>query len=112
MKYNGWKVLLQTINYTVFILHRMKTKSVNMHKKINMNRLKFLILLLIPLFLLSACSKQSEEDIFNNAKAKIEEAKKLEAENKQDEAKKAYNEGIEMLKKLISDYPSSPKVPD
>ena len=83
-----------------------------MRKKIKMNRLKFLILLLIPVFFLSACSKESEDTIFNNAKAKIEEAKKLEADNKPDEAKKAYNDAIEMLKQLISDYPSSPKVPD
>src|SRR5205085_379062 len=82
-----------------------------MHKNIQ-NRLKYLILLLIPLFLFSACSKQSEETLFTNAQAKIEEAKKLDADNKPEEAKKAYTEGIELLKQLIADYPSSAKVPD
>ena len=83
-----------------------------MHKNIVKNGQKFLILLIIPLFLLSACSKQSEETLYTNAKAKIDEAKKFEADNKPDDAKKSYTEGIEMLKQLISDYPSSPKVPD
>ena len=77
-----------------------------------MNRLK-LLFLLIPLFLLSACTaKKSEDELYTTAKAKIEEAKKLEADNKPDDAKKAYSEGIEMLKQLIADYPSSAKVPD
>jgi len=81
--------------------------------KIKINKQKFLILLIIPVFLLSACTaKQSEDEIYTNAKAKIEEAKKFEADNKPDDAKKSYTDGIELLKKLISDYPSSAKVPD
>ena len=81
-----------------------------------MHKLKFLPvicgLLLIPVLLLSSCSKVSEETLFTNGKAKIEEGKKFEADNKPDDAKKSYTEAIDMLKQLIADYPSSAKVPD
>ena len=59
----------------------------NMHKNIQ-NRLKYLILLLIPIFLFSACSKQSEETLFTNAQAKIEEAKKEKEEENNSNIKK------------------------
>lgn len=72
----------------------------------------FLILLLIPLFLIASCTKQSEETLLSNAKVSLEEAKKLESENKVDEAKAKYLETIDIYKTLITDYPNSQYIPD
>ncbi len=77
-----------------------------------MHKLKIFIPLLISAFILCSCSKQSEDELFNAGKAKIEEGKKFDADNKPDDAKKSYGEAIDLLKKLIQDYPNSPKVPD
>jgi tetratricopeptide (TPR) repeat protein len=77
-----------------------------------MRKLKFLLVLIIPALLFTACSKESEETILMNAKTKMEEAKKLDAENKPDEAKKAYNEAIELYKKFLTEYPNSAGAPE
>lgn len=70
-----------------------------------MQKLKILLILLLPALLLTACSKESEETILLNAKNKLEEAKKLDSENKPEEAKKAYGEAIEMYKKFLNRIP-------
>jgi tetratricopeptide (TPR) repeat protein len=73
--------------------------------------------LLLSLFILSAllltsCTKQSEETLWNTAKGKIEEANKLREQGNQAESNKLCNEAIELLKQYLTDYPSSQKVPD
>ncbi len=81
-----------------------------------MQKLKFLLVLIIPALLLgmllTACSKESEETILMSAKTKMEEAKKLDSENKPEEAKKGYGEAIELYKKFLAEYPSSQKAPE
>lgn len=77
-----------------------------------MQKLKFLLILIIPALLLTACSKESEESILMNAKAKMEEGKKLESENKAEDAKKSFGEAIELYKKFLLEYPSSQKAPE
>ena len=42
----------------------------------------------------------------------MEEAKKFEADNKPDDAKKSYEEIIKIYVKVLDDYPSSTKAPD
>jgi tetratricopeptide (TPR) repeat protein len=79
----------------------MQNKSVNL-----------LLLLSAILFIFSSCTKQSEDTLYNNAKAKLEEAKKLETENKNDEAKKVFSEAVEMYKQFLNEYPSSAKTPE
>lgn len=65
-----------------------------------------------PALLLTACSKESEDSMLLNAKNKLEEGKKLEGESKPEEAKKAYGEAVELYKKFLTEYPSSPKAPE
>lgn len=77
-----------------------------------MQKFKFLLILIVPVLLLSACSKESEESILMNAKAKMEEGKKFESENKAEDAKKSFGEAIELYKKFLTEYPSSQKVPE
>ena len=77
-----------------------------------MQKLKILLLILIPALLLTACSKESEDSILLSAKNKLEEAKKFDTDNKPAEAKKAYGEAIELYKKFLSEYPSSAKAPE
>jgi tetratricopeptide (TPR) repeat protein len=74
-----------------------------MHKII-----KFPLLLLI-LFLVSSCTKQSEDSMLSDAKAKLDEAKKLEEQSKPDEARKFYKEAVEIYQQFLKDYPGSPK---
>lgn len=77
-----------------------------------MHKFKFLLLLIIPALLLTACSKESEDTILMNAKAKMEEGKKFEGEGKAEDAKKSYNEAVELYKKFLTEYPSSQKAPE
>lgn len=77
-----------------------------------MQKLKFLVVFIIPVLLLTACSKESEESILMNAKAKMEEGKKLESENKAEDAKKSFGEAIELYKKFLAEYPTSQKAPE
>lgn len=77
-----------------------------------MHKFKFLLLLVISALLLSACSKESEDTILMNAKAKLEEAKKLEGENKIDDAKKAYMEALEIYKQYLNEYSASQRAPE
>lgn len=76
--------------------------------------LKYRILIIpavIAVFLFSSCTKQSEESLLLDAKTKMEEASKLETENKPDEAKKAYEEVINIYKQILDDYPNTEKAP-
>ena len=77
-----------------------------------MQKLKILLFILIPALLLTACSKESEDSILLAAKTKLEEAKKLDTENKPEDAKKAYGEAIELYKKFLKEYPASQKAPE
>jgi outer membrane protein assembly factor BamD (BamD/ComL family) len=77
-----------------------------------MHKLKFLLAIILPVFLLFSCSKETEETILMNAKSKLEEAKKLEGENKADDAKKAYTEAIEIYKNFLEEYPASQRAPE
>lgn len=77
-----------------------------------MTKFKFLLFLIIPALLLTACSKESEDTILMNAKTKMEEGKKLEGEGKAEDAKTAYNAAVELYKKFLTEYPSSAKAPE
>lgn len=67
------------------------------------------VLLLVPLFIFSSCTKQSEESLLTSAQSKLDEAKKLEEQSKLEEARKPYQEAIELYKQFLKEYPSSPK---
>jgi|SRR4030095_862546 len=77
-----------------------------------MQKLRILLLIIIPALLFNSCSKESEETILMNAKTKMEEAKKFEADNKPEDAKKGYTEAVEIYKKFLAEYPASPKAPE
>ncbi len=100
------KVLLNIDNFALIV----NTNHSNPLK--TMQKLKILLLILIPALLLTACSKESEDSILLAAKTKLEEAKKLDTENKPEDAKKAYGEAIELYKKFLTEYPTSPKAPE
>ncbi|HEY3249524.1 MAG TPA: hypothetical protein VGK25_00255, partial [Ignavibacteria bacterium] len=76
-----------------------------------MQKTTLVSILILAAFLFSSCSKDSEETMLLNARVKLEEAKKLEGENKPEEAKRAYSEAIELYRKILTEYPSSPKAP-
>jgi tetratricopeptide (TPR) repeat protein len=77
-----------------------------------MYKLNFLLALILPCFLLVSCSKETEETMLMNAKAKMEDAKKLEGENKAEDAKKAYIEALEIYKSFLEEYPASQRAPE
>ena len=74
--------------------------------------IKNLLIAIIPLFLFSSCTKQSEEGLLSAAAAKLDEAKKMEEQSKPDEAARLYKEAIDLYAEFLKEYPSSPKAPE
>lgn len=67
-------------------------------------------LLTFIVFIFSSCNKKTEDELLQLANQKVEEAKKMDNENKQEDAKRLYTEAVEFYKQFINEYPSSKKI--
>lgn len=77
-----------------------------------MQKISILLMLLFISVMFISCSKETEETMLLNAKAKLDEAKKYEQENQLADAKRTFAESIDLYKTVLKEYPSSPKAPE
>jgi len=77
-----------------------------------MQKISLLLTLVFVSVMFFSCSKETEETMLLNAKAKLDEAKKFETDNKTEDAKRTYAETIDLYKSVLKEYPSSAKAPE